>query len=106
MPDHAWTPAERRKQLGEVIRHARWIKKAYRTDAYDEIIATCQRFRVHGFTDADLKDFSRNIGTPPGWLHPRSDSRMRMEMEEPRLAEHLDRLKEALQDLRTLGYTD
>lgn len=106
MADHTWTPDDRRRQLGEVLRHARWIKKNHRTDAFDEIIATCQRFRVHGFTDVDLKEFSRAHETPPGWLHPRSDARMQMEIDQPRLVTHLDQLKQALYDLRTWGRVD
>lgn len=106
MADHAWTPADRRRQLGEVLRHARWIKKNHRTDAFDEIIATCQRFRVQGFSDEDLKHFSRANEAPPGWVHPRSETRVQMQTEQPRLVDHLDQLKDALQDLRTWGRAD
>lgn len=104
--DHLWTQADRRRQLGEVLRHARWIKKHYKTDAFDDIITTCQRFRVQGFSDADLKKFSRSVGTPPGWVHPRGDARVPMEMEHPRLMAHLDALKQVLEDLLTMGYRD
>lgn len=106
MADHAWSPDDRRKQLGEVLRHARWIKKNHRTDAFDEIIAACQRFRVRGFTNEDLKEFSRAHEPPPGWVHPRSDARVQMEREHPRLTAHLDQLKQALYDLRTSGRID
>lgn len=104
MTDRVWTLAERRVQLAELIGHALWIKKTYDTDAYDDIVAQCQRFVDHGFTDGDLKAFSRDVGTPPGWLHHRSDGRVQMEMEQPRLAERLDRIEQLLLDLRTLGY--
>ncbi len=58
---------------------------------------------MHGFSDVDLKEFSRANETPPGRLHPRSDTRMQMEMDQPRLVARLDQLKQAVYELRTRG---
>lgn len=104
---HLWTVADRRAQLGQLRKLAREIRKRYRTDAYDTIIEGCDRFLTKGFTEDDLKAFSREVGTPPGWTHPRSDNRLEQETDDPRLVRMLDRVKELVEELRTSGeWTD
>lgn len=106
MGGHLWTPEERRAHLGAILRHARWIRKKYRTDAYDDIIATCERFRRVGFSEDELKAFGRSIGSPPGWVHPRGDGYHDFAQAHPQLLDHLERLKELFEDLRTIGYRE
>lgn len=100
---HLWTVADRRAQLGELRKIAKDIKKRYRTDAYDEIIAACDEFLTKGFTEERLKAFSRQTGTPPGWVHPRSDQRSQMEQDDPALVGKLTRARDLIETLRTIG---
>lgn len=102
--EHLWTVADRRAQLGQLRKLAREIRKRYRTDAYDAIIAACDRFLTKGFTEEDLRAFSREVGTPPGWTHPRSDQRVEQEMTDARLVRMLTRVNGLVEDLRTIGH--
>lgn len=101
--EHLWTVADRRAQLGQLRKLAREIRKRYRTDAYDTIIEGCHRFLTKGFTEEELKAFSREVGTPPGWTHPRSGQRTEQENDDARLVKLLDQVHRLIEDLRTIG---
>lgn len=103
MADHLWTVEDRRHQLEAIIEHAQRIKRGWSTDAYDAIITRAQEFLDLGFTHAELKAFSREVGSPPGWRHPRSDGRVELLMADPELVRRIDRIYALLEDLRAIG---